>query len=81
MPNHNPRLKIWKRVFPGKPLSDVSILEVSIGGSQHLQYSAYLYYKEIGNHHRKSGHFGTPIPNEYMGCVCGRNPTTSVHCY
>ena len=43
MPNHNPRLKIWKKVFPGKTLySDVSIPEVSIGGSQHLQYSAYL---------------------------------------
>jgi len=43
MPNHNPRLTIWKRVFPGKTLySDVSIPEVSIGGSQHLQYSAYL---------------------------------------
>jgi len=44
MPNHNPRLwptKIWKRVFPGeKTLSDVNIPEVSIGGSQHLQYSA-----------------------------------------
>jgi len=25
---------------PGKTLSDVNILEVSIGGSQHLQYSA-----------------------------------------
>ena len=25
---------------PGKPLSDVNIPEVSIGGSQHLQYSA-----------------------------------------
>jgi len=25
---------------PGKTLSDVSIPEVSIGGSQHLQYSA-----------------------------------------
>ena len=42
MPNHNPRLKIWKTVFPGKPLSDVCIPEVSIGGSQQLQYSAYL---------------------------------------
>jgi len=42
MPNQNPRLKIRKRVFPGKPLSDVCIPEVSIGGSQHLQYSAYL---------------------------------------
>ena len=27
---------------PGKTLSDVNIPEVSIGGSQHLQYSAYL---------------------------------------
>ena len=42
MPNDNPILKIWKRVFPGKPLPDVSIPEVSICGSQHLQYSAYL---------------------------------------
>ena len=42
MPNHNPRLKIWKRVFPGKPLSDVGIPEVSISGSQHLQFSAYF---------------------------------------
>ena len=43
MPNHNPRLwptKIWKIVFPGKTLSDVNIPEVSIGGSQHLQFSA-----------------------------------------
>ena len=43
MPNHNPRLwptKKWKREFPGKPLSDVNIPEVSIGGSQHLQFSA-----------------------------------------
>ena len=43
MPYHNPKLwptKIWKRVFPGKTLSDVSIPEVSIGGFQHLQYSA-----------------------------------------
>jgi len=31
----------------------------------------------IGNHHRKRGHIGTPNPNEYMGCVCGRNPKTS----
>jgi len=43
MPNHNPRLKIWKRVFPGKTLySDVGIPEVSISGSQHLQFSAYF---------------------------------------
>jgi len=27
-------------VSPGKTLSDVNIPEVSIGGSQHLQYSA-----------------------------------------
>jgi len=27
------------------------------------------FNKEIGNHHRKSGHIGTPNPNEYMGCV------------
>ena len=43
MPNHKPRqwpTKIWKRVFPGKTLYDVNIPEVSIGGSQHLQYSA-----------------------------------------
>ena len=25
----------------------------------------------------KSGHIGTPNPNEYMGCVCGRNPKIS----
>ena len=41
MPNQNPRLKIRKRVFPGKPLSDVSIPEVSIGGSQHLTTVPY----------------------------------------
>jgi len=44
MPNHNPRLwptKYGKECFPGKPHSpDVKFPEVSIGGSQHFQYSA-----------------------------------------
>ena len=35
-------------MFPGKPLSDVSIPEVSIGGSQHLQYSATYNTKKSG---------------------------------
>jgi len=35
--------KNGKECFPEKPdRSDVNIPEVSIGGSQHLQYSAYL---------------------------------------
>ena len=43
MPNHNPRLwptKYGKKCFQGKTLSNVNIPELSIGGSQLLQYSA-----------------------------------------
>jgi len=27
-----------------------------------------------------NGHIGTPNPNEYMGCVCGRNPKRYYQC-